>query len=137
LEILALRHQIGVLQCSVKRPKLTASDRFLWSWLSSVWHGWEARVFIIQAATLIGWYRKGFGLFCSWKIHRSKPGRPAVPTEVRELIRMLSRENPVWRAPHIHGELLKLGIHVGETSVSKYMVRHRKPPSQSLPTQGS
>src|SRR5215831_19267343 len=74
-----------------KRPKLTASDRFLWSWLSSVWHGWEARVFIIQAATLIGWYRKGFGLFCSWKIHRSKPGRPAVPTEVRELIRMLSR----------------------------------------------
>jgi len=65
LEILVLRHQIGVLQCSVKHPKLTASDRFLWSWLSSVWHGWEARVFIIQAATLIGWYRKGFGLFWS------------------------------------------------------------------------
>ena len=65
LEILALRHQIGVLPRSVKRPKLTASDRFLWSWLSSVWHGWETRVFILQAATLIGWHRKGFGLFWS------------------------------------------------------------------------
>src|SRR5215469_549479 len=81
LEILALRHQIGVLQRSVKRPKLTASDRFLWSWLSSVWHGWETRVFIIQAATLIGWHRKGFVLFWSWKIRCSKPGRPALPTE--------------------------------------------------------
>ena len=73
---------------------------------------------------------KGFGLFWRWKIRHGKPGRPAVPKDVRELIRMLSRENPLWGAPHIHGELLKLGINVGETSVSKYMVRHRKPPSQ-------
>ena len=64
----------------------------------------------------------------------AKPGRPPVPKEVRELIRMLSRENPLWGAPHIHGELLKLGIHIGETSVSKYMVKHRKPPSQSWRT---
>ncbi len=134
LEILALRHQIGVLQRSVKRPKLTAADRFLWAWLSSVWNGWESRVSIIKAATVIGWQRKGFGLFWSWKIRRGKPGRPALPKEIRELIRMLSRENPLWGAPHIHGELLKLGINISETSVSKYMVRRRKPPSQTWRT---
>ena len=70
LEILALRHQIGVLQRSVKRPKLSPADRCLWVWvwLSSVWDGWQSRVSIIKAATVIGWQRKGFGLFWSWKI---------------------------------------------------------------------
>ena len=63
LEILALRHQIGVLQRSVKRPKLSAADRFLWAWLSSVWNGWESRVSVVKATTVIGWHRKGFGLF--------------------------------------------------------------------------
>jgi hypothetical protein len=95
LEILALRHQIGVLQRSVKRPKLSAADRFLWAWLASLWNGWESRVCIIKPATVIGWHRKGFGLFWSWRIRRGKPGRPAVSKEVRELIRILSRENPL------------------------------------------
>jgi putative transposase len=75
LEILALRHQVCVLQRSVKRPKLTATDRFVWGWLSSVWDGWHSGVFIVKAATVIGWHRKGFGLFWSWKIRRGKPGR--------------------------------------------------------------
>ena len=133
-EILALRHQIGVLQRSVKRAKLTAADRFLWAWLSSIWNGWQSRVSITKPATVIGWQRKGFGLFWSWKIRRGKPGRPPVPKEVRDLIRMLSRENPLWGAPRIHGELLKLGIDLGETSVGKYMIRRRKPPSQTWRT---
>jgi hypothetical protein len=63
LEILALRHQIGVLQRSVKRPKMTAAARFFWAWISSVWNGWESRVSIIKPATVIGWQRNGFGLF--------------------------------------------------------------------------
>ena len=96
LEILALRHQIGVLQRSVKRPKLSPADRFLWAWLSLIWNGWQARVSIIRPATVIGWQRKGFGLFWSWKIRHGKPGRPAVPKEVRQLIRMLSRDNPLY-----------------------------------------
>jgi len=133
-EILALRHQLGVLQCSVKRPNLSPADRFLWAWLSLIWNGWQARVSIIRPATVIGWQRKGFGLFWSWRVRHGKPGRPTVPKEVRQLIRMLSRDNPLWGAPHIHGELLKLGINIGETSVSKYMVRHRKPPSQTWRT---
>jgi transposase InsO family protein len=99
-----------------------------------IWNGWQAGVSIIRPATVIGWQRKGFGLFWNWKIRHGKPGRPAVPKEVRRLIRMLSRDNPLWGAPHIHGELLKLGINIGETSVSKDMVRNRKPPSQTWRT---
>ena len=85
----------------------------------------------MQAATVIGWQRQGFCLFWTWKIRRGKTGRPSVGKEVRELIRTLSRENPLWGAPRIYGELLKLGIEIGETSVSKYMVRRRGLPSQT------
>jgi putative transposase len=133
-EILALRHQLGVLQLSVKRPKLTPADRLLWAWLCALWNDWQSSVFIVKAATVIGWHRKGFRLFWAWKVRHGKPGRPAVPKEVRQLIRTMSRENPLWGAPRIHGELLKLGIDIGETSVSKYMIRCRNPPSQTWRT---
>jgi putative transposase len=134
LEILALRHQINVLQRSVKRPKLTSADRLLWAWLCSVWQAWRSGVRIMKASTVVGWHRKGFRLFWTWKIRRGKSGRPVVPKEVRKLIRTMSHENPLWGAPKIHGELLKLGIEIGETSVSKYMVRRRRPPSQTWRT---
>ncbi len=94
-EILALRHQLGVLQRSVKRPKLTAADRFLWGWLSAVWEDWRLSAAIMKPATVIGWHRKGFGLFWTWKIRRGRPGRPAVPADVRSLIRAMSRDNPL------------------------------------------
>src|SRR5215471_7751823 len=74
------------------------------------------------------------GLFWDGKIRHGKPGRPGVPKEVRALIRTMSRENPLWGAPRIHGELLKLGIDIGETSVSKYLVRRHNPPSQTWRT---
>jgi putative transposase len=132
VEILALRHQIGVLQRSArKRPKLSAADRFLWAWLSGVWSDWRSVLVIVKPETVIGWHRQGFRLFWTWKIRRGRTGRPAVPLDVRDLIRRMSRENPTWGAPRIHGELLKLGIEIGETSVGKYMVRRRKPPSQT------
>jgi len=132
--MLALRHQIGVLQRSVKRPKLTVAERLLWVFLCSVWQDWQSSVFIMKAGTVVGWHRKGFRLYWTWKIRSGKPGRPAVPKEVRELIRTMSRENPLWGAPRIYGELLKLGIDIGETSVGKYMTRVRKPPSQTWRT---
>ena len=88
----------------------------------------------MQASTVIGWHRKGFRSFWTWKIRRSRPGRPKVPKQVREVIRTMSRENPLWGAPKMHGELLKLGIDIGETSVSKYMMRRRRPPSQTWKT---
>jgi transposase InsO family protein len=134
IEILALRHQLGILQRSVKRPKLTATDRFLWAWLSTVWADWRSALVIVKPETVIAWHRKGFRLFWTWKVRHGQPGRPPVPQDLRDLIRKISRENPLWGAPRIHGELLKLGIDIGETSVSKYLVRHRKPPSQTWRT---
>jgi transposase InsO family protein len=135
MEILALRHQICVLQRGAKkRPRLTSVDRFLWVILSRVWSDWRSVLAIVKPETVIGWYRQGFRLFWTWKVRRGKPGRPAVSREVRDLIRRISRENPLWGAPHIHGELLKLGIEIGETSVAKYMFRPRKPPSQTWHT---
>ena len=95
LEIIALRHQIGVLQRSVKRPKLTPADRLLWAWLCTVWEDWSSGVFIMKASTVAGWHRKGFRLFWTWKIRGGKRGRPSVPKEVRELIRTMSRDNPL------------------------------------------
>jgi putative transposase len=134
LEIVALRHQINVLRRSAKRPKLTDADRVFWAWLSEVWSNWRTVLVIVRPETVIAWHRRGFRWFWTWKVRHGKRGRPVVLEEVRELIRRMSRENPLWGAPRIHGELLKLGIDVGETSVGKYMVRHRRPPSQSWRT---
>ena len=134
LENLALRHQLGVLRRSVKRPKLITADRLLWAWLSQVWVDWRSSLLILKPETVIGWHCKGFRVFWTWKVRRGQPGRPSVPKDVRKLIRKLSRGNPLWGAPRIHGELLKLGINVGETSVGKYLARKRKPPSQTWKT---
>src|SRR5262249_44006942 len=125
---------LGVLQRSVKRPKLTSSDRLFWVWLSRFWPAWGSALVIVRPDTVIAWHRAGFRLFWTWKTRRGRLGRPPVPREVRELIRRMSRENPLWGAPRIHGQLLKLGLDVGETSVGKYMGRHRQPPSQSWRT---
>jgi len=134
LENLALRHQLSVLRRSVKRPKLTSADRLLWTWLCEVWSDWRSALVIVKPETVIGWHRKGFRLFWTWKVRSGQLGRPPVSKQIRQLIRKLSRENPLWGAPRIHGELLKLGIDIGETSVGKYIVRRRNPPSQNWRT---
>jgi transposase InsO family protein len=134
LENLALRHQVGVLRRSVKRPRLSSADRLLWTWLCEVWSDWRSALVIVQPQTVIAWHRKGFRLFWSWKVRHGRSGRPPVSKELRELIRKMSRDNPLWGAPRIHGELLKLGIDIGETSVGKYIIRRRKPPSQTWRT---
>src|SRR5882672_10583929 len=110
LENLALRHQIGVLKRSAgKRPKLTAMDRILWVWLSRVWADWRSVLIVVKPETVIARHRKGFRLFWTWKVRHGQPGRTAVPREVRDLIREMCRENLLWGAPRIHGELLTLG----------------------------
>jgi putative transposase len=135
LENLALRHQIGVLQRSArKRPRLTQGDRLLWVWLSWIWGDWRSTLAIVKPETVVAWHRAGFRLFWTWKVRRGQPGRPLISREIRDLIRRMCRENPLWGAPRIHGELLKFGIDIGETSVSKYMVRGPKPPSQTWRT---
>ena len=135
LENLALRQQLGVLRRSApKRLKLTTSDRFFWVWLSRVWADWRSALMIVKPETVVAWRRKGFRLFWRWKIRNGEPGRPSVSKEVRDLIRTMSRANPLWGAPRIHGEMLKLGIEISEPTVSRYMVRHPKPPSQTWRT---
>src|SRR6266446_504234 len=135
LENLALRHQISVLhRAAGKRPKLTAGDRLLWICLSRLWRDWRSALAIVKPETVVGWHRAAFRLFWTCKVRCGKPGRPVILSEVRDLIRKMCRENPGWGAPRIHGELLKLGIDIGESSVSKYMVRCRKPPSQTWRT---
>ena len=117
LENLALRHQIGVLQRSTrKRPKLILMDRLLWAWLSHVWRDWRSALAIVHPETVIAWHRRSFRLFWVWKIRRGQPGRPALPREVRDLIRRMCRENPTWGAPRIHGELLKSASTLGRAA---------------------
>jgi len=118
----------------VKRPKLTSADRLLWAWLCGAWSDWRSALVIVKPETVIGWHRKGFRLYWTWKVRHGRPGRPPISKEVRKLIRTMSRENPLWGAPRIHGELLKLGIDIGETSVGKYIARSQKPPSQDWRT---
>jgi hypothetical protein len=88
---------------------------------------------MVRPETVIRWHRAGFRSYWRWKSKR-RCGRPAVTVEIRQLIRQVSVANPLWGAPRIHGELLKPGIDVGRTSVAKYMVRRRIPPSQGWRT---
>ena len=134
LENLALRHQLGVLQRTASRPRLRCTDRLFWVLLSRLWSGWADAVSIVQPATVIRWQRSGFKLYWTWKSWRRYPGRPAVAPEIRALIRTMAHANPLWGAPRIHGELQKLGIEISQATVSKYLVRHRKPPSQTWRT---
>jgi len=134
LENLALRHQLDVLKRNTKRLHLANPDRVLWIILSRFWADWRESLTLVQPETVIRWHRKGFRLYWRWKSRPKWLGRRTVPKDVRDLIRRMSRDNPLWGAPRIHGELLKLGIEVSQATVSKYMVRNRKPPSQGWRT---
>ena len=134
LENLALRQQLAVLSRSVKRPQLTASDRTFWMVLSRIWRHWSKTLLIVQTETVVRWHRRGFRWYWAWKSRRPRLGRPLIDPAVRDLIRNMSRANPLWGAPRIHGELLKLDIHLSQATVSKYMIRTSKPPSQSWRT---
>ena len=134
VENLALRQQLGVLNRSVKRPKLRRWDRVFWVWLSRLWTGWRSTLIIVKPETVIRWHRRGFRLNWCWKSKPRKPGRPAIEPEVRALIRRMSRENSTWGAPRIQSELALLGHEVSEGTVAKYMVRPRKPRSQTWRT---
>jgi hypothetical protein len=134
LEVLALRHQLQVLQRTrPRRLRLAKTDRWLWGLLSRIWTGWRTALVIVKPETVIAWHRRGFRLWWAWKSSR-RMGRPTVPADVRTLIRTMAQANPRWGAPRIHGELLKLGIDVSQATVAKYTVRRRQPPSQTWRT---
>jgi transposase InsO family protein len=133
-EILVLRQQIIVLRRGrVGRLPFSPSDRLVLGWVCGLFPNTCDALAIIRPETVMRWHRAGFRSYWRWKSRR-RPGRPAVSDELRQLIREMSIANPLWGAPRIHGELLKIGIDVGQTSVAKYMVRRRGPPSQGWKT---
>src|SRR5499426_3311694 len=133
-EILVLRHQLNVLRRSCpKRVAVSSIDRLLLVSLYRLAPGALDALKIIRPATLLRWHRAGFRAYWRWK-SRPLGGRPSVAADIRCLIREMSIANPLWGAPRIHGELLKVGIDVGQTSVGKYMARRRGPPSQGWKT---
>ena len=119
LENVALRQQLAVLRRSVKRPRLSKVDRVFWVLLRRIWTDWEGVLVIVKPETVVRWHRCGFRRYWTWKSRRRRPGRPGVAPEIRELIRNMSRANPLWGAPRVHGELAKLGISISKAAVSK------------------
>src|SRR5436305_2839573 len=133
-EVLVLRHQLNVLQRkSPKRPAFGNIDRLVFGGLYRLAPEVLDALKILKPQTVIRWHRAGFRAYWRWK-SRTRGGRPKTPADIRQLIRDMSVANPLWGAPRIHGELLKLGIDVGQTSVAKYMARRRRPPSQGWRT---
>jgi len=132
-EILVLRQQLLILNRAVKRPKLRRRDRLFWVCLSRLWKDWRDALIIVKPDTVIKWHREGFRLYWRWK-SKAPIGRPPLDKEIRELIRRISRENPLWGAPRIQSELRLLGFDVTEKTVAKYRVKHAKPPSQTWKT---
>jgi len=127
-ENLVLRQQLVVLQRTSKRLRLRKRDRIFWVWLSRLWRGWQSALLIVQPETVVRWHRQGFRLYWRWK-SRSRPGRPKIGAQIRNLIRRMSTDSPTWGAPRILSELYLLGYSVAESTVAKYMVRPRKPSS--------
>src|SRR5665811_837418 len=133
-EILVLRQQINVLRRRApRRPHLNNTDRFLFVWL----HRWFPSILgviaIVRPETIIRWHRAGFRVYWRWR-SRNRIGRPKVSAELRTLIGEMSGANHLWGAPRIHGELLKLGFEVAQSTVARYMCRSRLPPSQGWRT---
>ena len=130
----ALRQQILVLRRKLRgRVTLSNGDRLFFVWLYRLFPSISRAMLIVRADTLVRWHRAGFRHYWRWK-SRSRSGRPPVESEFRALIRQMSVENILWGAPRIHGELLKLGFEVAQSTVAKYMVKRRGPPSQTWRT---
>src|SRR4030081_1462208 len=132
--VLVLRHQINILRRhSPKRQTFSAMDRLIFAELYRLAPTVLNALAVLKPATVIKWHRFGFRSYWRWKSRR-RGGRRAVAPEMRKLIREMSIANPLWGAPRIHGELLKIGIDIGQTSVAKYMARRRDPPAQGWTT---
>jgi putative transposase len=129
LENLALRQQLVALHAKRPRHRLTALHKLFWVVLRRLWAGWKAPLIVVTPRTVVGWHRAGFRLYWKWLSQaRQMGGRKRVSQEIRALIFRMVAENPTWVAPRIHGELLKLGFNVSETTVSRWLRRAPKSP---------
>src|SRR5271156_3793380 len=133
-ENLFLRHQLNIaLRRALPRPRLRRGDRALLVWMTGICPRLLDLAQVVKPETILRWHRAGFAAYWRWK-SRKRAGRPKIDRGLRDLILRMSRENPLRGAPRIHGELLMLGFDVAQSTVSKYMIRARRPPSQSWKT---
>ncbi len=129
IENLALRQQLVAFKRLHSRPRLGASDKLFWVILRRFSSSWKKTLIVVSPDTVVRWHRAGFGLY--WRLIsrvRKAVGRRPVTKEIRELIFKMVADNPTWRAPRIHGELLMLGFDVSERSVSRWMRRAPRTP---------
>jgi len=134
LENAALRQQLAVFKRDVKRPQLRRWDRLFWIGLRAIWKDWKSALVIVRPETVISWQQKRFKRYW-WRLSQSKgPGRPRVSSEIRTLISNMAAANPLWGAPRVHGELLKLGYEISERTVSRLMPKNDNKPSQTWTT---
>ena len=134
LENLALRHQLAVYKRTTTRPKLRTTDRLFWVWLARVWAEWRQPLVIVTPDTVLRWQRRRFREYWTQLSRRPTRGRPPIHAEIKALVLRMAAANPLWGAPRIHGELLKLGIAVAERTVSRLLPKRRTPPSQTWRT---
>jgi putative transposase len=134
LENLALHQQLAAYKRTVTRPKLRTTDRLFWVGLARLWAGWRHSLVIVTPDTVLRWQRRRFREYWTKLSGRSTGGRPSVNAEIKSLVRRMAATNPLWGAPRIHGELLKLGIHVAERTVSRLLPKRPTPPSQTWRT---
>src|ERR1700730_13065568 len=133
-ENLVLRQQVIVLsRQSRSRVRLRNIDRLIFVWLYRFFPAILNTITVVKPETVIRWHRRGFRAYWRWKSRR-RGGRPKIDREIRDLIRRMSKENSLWGAPRIHGELLMLGIEVAQSTVARYMTRRQGPPSQGWKT---
>ena len=133
-ENLFLRHQLSIaLRRAPPRLRLLGIDRALLIWMTRLWPSLLGAAQVVQPETILRWHRAGFKAYWRWK-SPNRAGRPKIDRGLRDVIQRMSRENPLWGAARIHGELLMLGFKVAQSTVSKYMVRRRNPPSQTWKT---
>ena len=134
LENLALRQQLAVYHRTIIRPPLRSTDRLFWIGLAKIWTGWRGALVIVTPETGLRWQRRRFREYWTKLSGRPNGGRPQVHAEIKALIIRMATANPLWGAPRIHGELLKLGISVAERTVSRLMPKRRPRPSQTWRT---
>ncbi len=134
LENIALRQQLAVFRRTVKRPPLRTRDRLFWVWLSTAWRDWRTALVVVQPDTVVRWHRQWLRRRWTRRSVHARPGRPLADAAIRTLVGQMGAANPLWGAPRIHGELLKLGIDVSERTVSRLLRRRRRPPSQTWRT---
>ena len=125
LEIVYLRKQLEILTRTSPRPQFRPSDRFFFSVLTSIFSSWKSTLLIIKPETVIRWHQQGFRLYWRWK-SRSALDRPRIPQEQINLIKQIANENPLWGVPRIHGEMLKLGFDISESTVLRYLPKKPK-----------